>query len=71
MDILWIFIKIFRKNVLNPEFGSCAENKMDKHDPGFVQKKVRLGGLGIGICPTHSEIDLLCKSVKYASRRVK
>ena len=34
-------------------------------------KKARLGGLGIGICPTHSEIDLLCKSVKYALRRVK
>jgi hypothetical protein len=30
MDILWIFIKIFRKNVLNPENGSYVEGKMDK-----------------------------------------
>ena len=70
MDILWIFIKTFRKNVLNPNFGSCTQDKMDKRDPD-AYKKARLGGLGIGICPTHSEIDLLCKSVKYALRRVK
>ena len=39
--------------------------------PRICTKKARPGGLGIGICPTHSEIDLLCKSVKYALRRVK
>ena len=38
MDILWIFIKTFRKNVLNPEFGSCAQGEMDKHDPDVYQK---------------------------------
>ena len=52
MDILWIFIKTFRKNVLNPEFGSRVEDKMDKHDPD-IRKKACLGGLGISLCPTH------------------
>jgi hypothetical protein len=38
MDILWIFIKTFRKNVLNPNFGSCTQDKMDKHDPDAYKK---------------------------------
>ena len=38
MDILWIFIKTFRKNVLNPNFGSCTQDKMDKHGPDVCKK---------------------------------
>ena len=38
MDILWIFIKTFRKNALIPEFGSCTQDKMDKHGPDVCKK---------------------------------
>ena len=35
------------------------------------KKHRRISGLRMGLCATHSEIDLLCKSVIYALRRVK
>ena len=31
----------------------------------YRQKNYPIRWLGIGICPTTNEVDLLCKSVKY------
>ena len=44
MDILWIFIKTFRKNVLKPRKWELLEDEMDKYDPNAQKKGPPCGG---------------------------
>ena len=68
MDILWIFIKTFRKNVLNPENGSCAEGKMDKHDPDMC-KKGPPETADLGVCRKTTRHSEPVRTLAWESRR--